>query len=80
MSYPHDGLRTGRLGPPSTVQASHLRCGLVDAATQVGPLVLRRGAMVRLRCASAGCPLLRHSLSASIDIINKEQSYCEYDF
>ena len=67
MSYPHGGLRTGRLGPPSTVQVGHpLRCGLVDAGAQVGPLVLRRGAVCsRLRCASAGCLLLRHSLSAS---------------
>ena len=46
MSYPHGGLRTGRLGPPSTVQVGHpLRCGLVDAGAQVGPLVLRRGAV-----------------------------------
>ena len=47
MSYPHGGLRTGRLGgPPSTVPVGHpLRCGLVDAGAQVGPLVLRRGAV-----------------------------------
>ena len=46
MSYPHFGLRTGRLGPPSTVQVGHpLRCGLVDAEAQAGSLVLRRGAV-----------------------------------
>ena len=44
MSYPHGGLRTGRLGPPSTVQVGHpLRCKLVDAEAQAGPLVLRHG-------------------------------------
>ena len=44
MSYPHGGLRTGRLGPPSTVQVGHpLRCGLVDAEAQAGPRVLCRG-------------------------------------
>ena len=53
MSYPHGGLRTGRLGPSSTVQVGHpLRCGLVDAEAQAGPPVLR---LVRLLCASAGC-------------------------
>ena len=71
MSYPHGGLRTGRLGPPSTVQVGHpLRCGLESTRRR------RRssgwpsgssswGCLVLLRCASAGCFLLRRSLSAS---------------
>ena len=58
MSYPHGGLRTGRLGPPSTVQVDHpLRCGLVDAGAQVGPLVLRRGLSGPPSLCLSGLPL-----------------------
>ena len=66
MSYPHGGLRTGRLGPPSTVQVGHpLCCGLVDADSGWPTGSSSWGCLVRLRCASAGCLLLRRSLSAS---------------